>query len=145
MGITRETYLHLTILFCLLVVITVVVNRQVKEHLLQDDPMLEHLRMILIDVHPVVSDLKLYKSDKSYTLNKEKVFLCLRDKNNQYYPLNMLLYVSIHEIAHVLCKSHGHTEEFYQIFDTLLKRAQDIGVYSEKIPQVKNYIGASES
>ena len=57
----------------------------------------------------------------------------------------MLIYVSLHEIAHVLCKSHGHTPEFYNIFDNLLQRAKDQGVYTDEIPQIKNYRGSSEN
>lgn len=138
---------YLSILLGTVIVILLITqcHRQVKEHLLQDDPMLDHLRLILVDVHPIVSQLKLYKADKSYTLNKEKVFLCLKDGNGNYYSLNMLIYVSLHEIAHVLCESQGHTQEFYQIFDGLLKEAKHQGVYTDEIPQVKNYRGSSES
>ena len=131
-----------------IIIILIVIERchtQVKEHLLQDDPMLDHLRLLLINVHPIVGSLKLYKADKSYTLNKEKIFLCLKDNDNNYYPQNMLIYVTLHEIAHVLCTSQGHTEEFYNIFDSLLKRAKELGIYTVDIPQVRNYRGSSES
>ena len=129
----------------ILLIVVSICRTQVHEHLLQDDPMLEQLRLILIDVHPVVQNLRMYKSDKSYTLNKEKVFLCLKDGQNKYYPLNMLIYVTLHEIAHVLCTSQGHTDEFYSIFDSLQQRAIQLGVYTNKIPQVRNYRGSSES
>ena len=141
----ESKYIYGTLLLIIVVLVFLQSVKQVTEHLLQDDPILEHLRIILIDVHPVVKHLKLYKSDKSYTLNKEKIFLCLKDNNNNYYSLNMLIYVSLHEIAHVLCKSHGHTPEFYNIFDNLLQRAKDQGVYTDEIPQIKNYRGSSEN
>lgn len=127
---------------CLLIVILLVclLVRQVREHLLQDDPMLKVLREILAPVHPVVNNLKMYRGDKSYTINKTKVFLCLRDDRGEYYPLNMLVYVTLHEIAHVLnTKDVGHTETFHQIFDDLLERAQRLGVYNPEIPVIDNY------
>jgi hypothetical protein len=52
----------------------------------------------------------------------------------------MLTYVLLHEISHTLCKSVGHTQEFYDINDKLLQRASDLGYYSFSIPIVKDYI-----
>ena len=140
-----DRFLSISLVVIIGVIIITLCHKQVKEHLLQDDPMLEHLRLILINVHPIVGELKLYKADKSYTLNKEKIFLCLKDSNNNNYPQNMLIYVALHEIAHVLCTSQGHTPEFYAIFEQLLAKAKELGVYTDKIPQVKNYRGSSES
>lgn len=114
---------------------------QVKEHHLQDDPMLHRLRQVLEPVHPIVKNIKLYKGDKSYTINKEKIFLCLKDKNtNEYYTLNMLVYVTLHEMAHMLnTKDVGHTEEFHRVFDELLDKATQLGVFNPSIPIIKNY------
>ena len=118
-----------------------IIAYQVKEHHLQDDPMLHRLKQVLLPVHPVVANLKLYKGDKSYTINKEKVFLCLKDKKTgEYYPLNHLCYVLLHEIAHVLnTKDVGHTEEFHRIFDDLLAKATNVGAFNPSIPVIQNY------
>jgi len=113
---------------------------QVKEHILQDDPMLYRLKDVLLPVHPVVQDLKLYKGDKSYTINKEKIFVCLKDENGDYYPLNMLVYVVLHEIAHLLNKEDiGHTEKFHAQFDELLLRAAEVGSFNPSIPIISDY------
>ena len=112
----------------------------VKEHHLQDDPKLYQLKELLHHVHPVVKDLKLYKGKKSYTLNKEKIFLCLHDENGEYYPNNHLLYVLMHELAHLLNKDDiGHTERFYEEFNKLLDKASSLGVYDPNIKPIKNY------
>lgn len=140
----EKQYISIILGIIIIMIVSYYINKQVQEHLLQDDPMLNHLRIILIQVHPIVANLKLYKGDKSYTLNKEKVFLCLQNENGEYYSLNMLIYVGLHEIAHVLCTSQGHTPEFYEIFDGLLKRASDLGVYNDNIPHIISYRGASE-
>lgn len=72
--------------------------------------------------------------DTSYTLNKGSyVVFCVssRDKNtNTVYDINTLMYVAIHELAHIVSLSVGHTEEFKQNFKSLLKYAMDAGVYS---------------
>lgn len=116
------------------------VQKQIKEHLLQDDPVLYTLKEILKPVHPIVKDLKLYKADKSYTLNKDKIFLCLHDENGEYYPLNHLIYVLLHEIAHrINDKDIGHTDYFYKLFNELLQKATDLNIYDPSIPIIQNY------
>jgi hypothetical protein len=131
------TYLLATLLIFIIIYI---ITNQVREHHLQDDPMLYTLREILKPVHPVFQHLQLYKGDKSYTINKEKTFLCLYDENGDYYPLNMILHVVLHEAAHVLnTEDIGHTEAFYRQFDQLLKRAAQLGIYNPSIPIIQNY------
>lgn len=123
-----------------LLICVYLISNQIREYHLQDDPILPILREILIPVHPEMKSVRLYKGDKSYTINKEKVFICLRDENGEYYPLNMLIYVTLHELAHVLNKEDvGHTEKFHQIFDELQKKAIDQGIFNPSIPVIKNY------
>jgi hypothetical protein len=120
----------------------IIIFGQVKEHHLQDDQMIHTLRNVLKPVHPIVETLRFYKGDKSYTINKEKVFLCLKDENGEYYPLNMLVYVTLHEIAHVLNNEDvGHTENFHNQFDKLLDKAGALGIFNHSIPIIQNYCG----
>ena len=39
------------------------------------------------------------------------------------------MYVVIHEMAHLMSDSIGHTAEFYKNFDFLLTISQEIGIY----------------
>jgi len=128
----------------LIIILIWVIHRQVKEHHLQDDPMLHLLRKVLTPIQyndkSIMDGVQLYKGDKSYTINKEKIFLCLYDENGEYYPLNTVLEVCSHEIAHYLNRADvGHTENFYKIFDHILKEAQKLGIYNPNIPLVQNY------
>jgi hypothetical protein len=129
------------ILACLIIALLVwSVKNQIKENLQQDDPMLHRLKEVLSPIHPSIERLKLYKSDKSYTINKEKIYLCLHDKNGDYYPLSTLSYVLLHEIAHFLnTYDVGHTPKFYEIFDQLLARAEELGIYNPSIPVDPTY------
>lgn len=116
--------------------------RTIREYNLQDDPMLCNLKQILDPIHPEIKNLKLYRGKKSYTLNKDKIFLCLKDKNGQYYSINMLIYVFLHEFSHYLNKDDiGHTPKFYQIYEDLLYKAEKLGIYDPSIPPIKNYCG----
>jgi len=45
-----------------------------------------------------------------------------------------LVFVVLHELAHVGCASVGHTPEFWTAFSTLLETAGRIGVYTEHDP-----------
>jgi len=137
---TKIKWGYIALSIFLIVLILWIIQRQIKEHMEQDDPMLYHLRKVLEPVHPAMKTIKLYKSDKSYTINKEKIFLCLRDKNGDYYPLNMLVYVTLHELAHALnTKDVGHTEEFHRIFDELLLEASKQGAFNHSIPIIQEY------
>lgn len=67
----------------------------------------------------------------SYTVNKgEEIVFCLRSKvNDRMHGMNNLMYVAIHEIAHVGCPEEGHTHLFHQINKFLLIEAQKKGIY----------------
>ena len=76
-----------------------------------------------------MNEINLYKGKKSYTINKENVYLCLKDENGEYYDENLLTYVLAHELAHVICHNIGHTPEFHAIFEQLLLELIDEGLY----------------
>jgi hypothetical protein len=67
----------------------------------------------------------------SYTINKgEKIVFCLRSKiYDDIHDMNTLMYVVIHEMAHVGCPEYGHTPLFKNIFKFLLKQSIVIGIY----------------
>ena len=133
------SFIILLILFILL--LGYVIFSRVMEYYSQLDPMLRHIHQKLEPLDPKVKTLKFYEGNKSYTINKKKIYLCLRDEKNEYYNENMLLYVAIHELAHVLCDEIGHTEKFHRIFKQLLYKAQKMNIYDPSQPIVRNYCG----
>ena len=162
-DITEQKYLkYFSIISVLLIVFLIgySVFRQMEEFKQQNDPMLDKLRekftnffeqknnwkgmLSQLNKKNIMKSINLYKGNKSYTINKEKVFLCLKDPIGEYYPENMLNYVLIHELAHVISKSIGHTEEFYKIFDELLVEFTDAGLYDPKQPIINNYCPGDE-
>ena len=70
----------------------------------------------------------------SYSENKgEKIVVCLRDKTREPYPLieeNTIMFVLIHEMAHLMTESMGHTPEFWTNFRKLLHDCVKLGVYT---------------
>lgn len=102
------------------------------EHLTEkygtDDPRIKRLR---VNYNPDnVSEGGLEHGYTSYSVNKgEKIVLCIRQDDNSFVPPNVLLYVSIHELAHLATKSIGHESPFWANFRWMLKEAIAIGVY----------------
>jgi hypothetical protein len=76
----------------------------------------------------------------SYSINKgEKIVFCIRSKDgsNKLEPLNTMLFVAIHEMAHLMTKSIGHGQDFWDNMRFLLKEAIDMGIYQQE-DYVKN-------
>ena len=68
----------------------------------------------------------------SYSVNKgEKIVFCLRDKKDgeNLVKENIMTFVAIHELGHLMTKSIGHEPEFWNSFKLLLKIAIDNGLY----------------
>ena len=71
----------------------------------------------------------------SYSINKgQKIVLCLRskDREQKLTELNTLMFVTLHELAHVMTISVGHTKEFWSNFKFLLKQAVKVGAYQNE-------------
>ena len=75
------------------------------------------------------------KKYTSYSVNKgEKIVFCIRDrkkKNKKVHELNTVMFVALHELAHIITESVGHTEEFWENFKFLLKEGIEINIYQE--------------
>ena len=78
-----------------------------------------------------VQETDINESGTSYTIDKGKeLHLCLRSKEDaELHQINILMFVAIHELAHIKSVSYGHNDEFGKHFVFLLKQASKIGVY----------------
>jgi hypothetical protein len=79
----------------------------------------------------VIKETPSNSSYTSYSVNKgEELYLCIRSKNtNKIHNINDLLYVAIHEVAHIGCPEIGHTDLFFKINLYLLKKAVEFNLY----------------
>lgn len=68
----------------------------------------------------------------AYTVNKgEEISFCLKTKDKKMiYDINTLVFVAIHELAHIGSESIGHTKEFVDFFVFLLKKAMSSNIYT---------------
>jgi hypothetical protein len=132
-----------------------VIYKQIQEHYTKDDPKLKEMKKIFEDFFKqdrywnapldmlnktnIMEEIEMYRGNKSYTINKEKIYICLKDENGNYFNNNMLIYVIAHEISHVICTEIGHTELFQNIFEELLQELTKAKIYNPSIPIDQNY------
>lgn len=110
-------------------------------------PVISSLKNELKRVCPQIEKMKIVEGESSFTLNKKKISLCLKDKKtNKLYGRNMLTYVLLHEMAHVMNTGNadpnediGHTKAFHAVFDKLLAKAEKLGLYDPSMPLVEDY------
>lgn len=72
------------------------------------------------------------ENTSSFTINKgELISFCLRkkDTNKNFHDMSTMMFVLIHELAHVMSESEGHNDEFMKNFKFLLKEAEEGGLY----------------
>ena len=111
----------------------------------RDNPLLGNVRNNFMKINPEFGKIPLQSSrTESYTDNKKLIVLCIQDPNtNEYYSMNTIMYVALHELAHVLTKNwdlgEDHGAEFRQNFDKLLKRGEQLGFYDPRIPIPPTY------
>lgn len=86
----------------------------------------------------ILSEAAIDKRYTTYTIDKRDMHICLRtrDKNEDLYDINILMYVVLHELAH-LCNYddqdnpiHGHGIEFIEIFRLLVQESITLGIYT---------------
>lgn len=70
----------------------------------------------------------------SYSVNKgESVHLCLRQRqgnNESLVKENVMTFVALHEMSHMITPTVGHGPDFWNNFGWLLKIAEDQGIYA---------------
>jgi len=114
-------------------------NRQ--DYYMEMDPVVVRLKTKLLPTFPQLALVKMIKSDASYTIDKRKIYLCT-EYNGTLYDDNMLTYVILHELAHVLTPEIGHGAEFMKTFSRLLTVAKTNGLWDENKPRIENYCKA---
>jgi predicted metal-dependent hydrolase len=74
----------------------------------------------------------------------EEIIFCLRSKNNdKLHDLNLLMYVALHEFAHVACPEIGHTPLFKKIFKFFIEVSIILKIYeyTDYSNNIKEYCG----
>ena len=116
-----------------------------KREKFNDGVIIHKIKNLFKDIG-VKKDVPVSSGNESYTTSKEKITLCLKDKSGKYYNDNMLVYVSLHELAHLLTPDYeqnyeNHGPKFINTFSKLLKIAEGKKLYNPNIKKPSEYCG----
>lgn len=102
-------------------------------------------------IDPSYGEIPVSEGDSAYTESKRYIVLCLRDpKTGVEYDLNTLMYVALHELAHMITPMYEYDEKgnpnehgpvFKKNFTHLLKTGRDLGFYNPAAPLPSSYCG----
>lgn len=99
----------------------------------------------------VLSEAAIDNRYTTYTIDKQDMHICLRTRDNKedVYDINLLMYVILHELAH-LCNYNpngipiqGHGDEFKSIFKLLVVESILLNIYTyvDYTTQPEEYCG----
>lgn len=120
---------------CLCIMLYVLTEIYTNE---QKNEYLNSIHLQLCQMDPRLIYVDVFEGGKSYTENKQKICICMRDHNGNYYDANMLVYVLCHEYAHVVTND-GHGAQFIDAFSQYLKQAEAMGMYNPSVAPVEQY------
>ena len=108
--------------------------KQLVKYMGETYPERENVKRLVKGFNPKkINEILPTSSYTAYSENKgEKLAFCTTTtkKGDKLIDDNTLTFVGIHEIAHIMTKSIGHTKEFWQNMKFLLKNAAKIGIYT---------------
>ena len=108
--------------------------KQLVEYVGQKYPNHEGVERLVNNFNPQQISETLPTSEMTaYSENKgEKLAFCLNKNkmdNSKLIDMDTLMFVSLHELAHIMTVSIGHKQEFWQNFKFLLENAKEAGLY----------------
>ena len=107
-----------------------------------------YLRIIsenLAKLNPTYGNIPLLEGSDSYTDYKTVITLCIRDpKTGLVYDPNTIMYVALHELAHVITPNGDSSEHgvwFNDNFKKLKEQAASIGIFNPEVKISDAYCG----
>ena len=94
-----------------------------------------NVKRLVAGYHPQkVSETLPTSEYTAYSENKgEKLAFCLnksKHDNENLIDENMLTFVAIHELSHIMTESIGHKSEFWENFKFMLENAKESGIHN---------------
>jgi hypothetical protein len=80
-----------------------------------------------------IKEIGKMESDAAYVINKQYMSFCLPENTSKTLDnTNLMTYVGIHELAHIMSNETGHGDEFIKNFEFLLNHAKTLN-YTDPI------------
>jgi hypothetical protein len=144
MAGNKKLFVILIILFVVILSLTVSNKAYYNE---ESHPILIEIKRRISLLSPKYANIPLRSGNKAFTEDKSVITICLQDpKTGEYYNMDILMYVALHELAHVITKAEGdqsHGDEFKNNFARLLKEAANKNIYDPRQPIPSSYCGNS--
>lgn len=136
---------HIFLVFAILFVLVSAFTLAPRAYYSEKHPILDEVKRRFRIIDARYAHIPLRTGGKSYTENKSVITLCVvNPETGEFYDINTIMYVALHELAHVITKADGaesHGDEFKGNFASLLKQAQIKGVYDARMPIPITYCG----
>jgi beta-lactamase regulating signal transducer with metallopeptidase domain len=113
----------------------------------KNDTYLESLKPILSKIldkagyHMIDHNIPIHlrkSKDRTYTIDKQKIYVVVDNPSGQRYNRDTLIFVLLHEIAHIISPDEHHTKGFHLIEKRLHTAAIELG-YIRKDRLDKSY------
>ena len=107
---------------------------QIVEYLKNKYPEKENIRRLIDGFNPdTIKETLPNSKHTAYTENKKNMYFCLNVKKDnvesELIDEHTLMFVALHEMAHIATKSIGHKSEFWENFRFLLEEAKSAGLH----------------
>lgn len=139
---------NIVILIVVAFVVLVAFTVTPKDYHYEKNPIIEEIKLRFGALSPEYAKIPMRVGKKSFTEDKSVITLCIQNpKTAEFYDINVLMYVALHELSHCITKAEGdqsHGDEFKTNFDRLLKEAARKGVYDPKKPIPPTYCGIEQ-
>ena len=74
----------------------------------------------------IIKELPSYKNKIGYVYNKNVIYICIDKSQNE------LFFVLLHELSHIITKTEGHDNNYWNNFKLLLNLSIDLKLYKYK-------------
>lgn len=119
------------------------ISSENNESYTPSNPIIDEIKRRFEVISPRFKNIPIKEGDRSFTEDKTEITLCLKHPHTkEYYDMNTLTYVGLHELSHILTKAHGkdsHAAEFKNNFTNLLNIAAERGVYDPSLSIPESY------
>lgn len=100
---------------------------------------LSHINSQLKKIVPSVPWTLHPSTHHTFVRNKSDIYLVTTRSDGSLYNDNTILHAGIHEVAHILCPTQGHDENFHRIETELLTRGERLGIINRRSPRDRDY------